>query len=147
VNVLDTRTTIRATRQLEILSRVRNAINTWLVYDPTSDHLTFNNSSYKPSFLNHQIEKISATTLTSGNIRVRIELGKSTTQDAPAIYRAAFSSAAVDIQTEKGASFEESKLQEAIEEEVDSEVKAVTELFVLGEDRLKRRVGARRSSA
>ncbi|CCX07749.1 Protein of unknown function [Pyronema omphalodes CBS 100304] len=135
-NTLDARTTIRTTQKIQTLSHVPNSIKKWLVYNPSSGSLAFSNSGYKPSMPNYQVEQIGATVLTSGSIRVRIEHVKSITRDAPAVYKVMFSSAAIDAEIGKGASFNGRKLQEAIQE-LDAEVKAVTELFILGDDGLK----------
>jgi hypothetical protein len=85
--------------------------------------------------LNYKVEQIDATVLTYGDIRVRIDHMKSMTRGAPAVYKVTFTSTAIHT-IRNGASINKEKLQEAIKE-LDAEIKAITELFILGEDGLK----------
>jgi hypothetical protein len=86
--------------------------------------------------LNYKVEQIDATVLTYGDIRVRIDHMKSMTRGAPAVYKVTFTSTAIHTEIRNGASINKEKLQEAIKE-LDAEIKAITELFILGEDGLK----------
>ncbi|CCX07760.1 Protein of unknown function [Pyronema omphalodes CBS 100304] len=135
-NSLDARTTIRATQDLETPANVKRAIKGWLVYEPSSGRLSVSEAGYKPHLPNYHIEQIEATTLTYGNSCVRIELTKSVTHDAPAYYKVTFTSVAIDAVTRPGGKYDERELQEAVEE-LDKEVKFLSNLFVLGEDGLR----------